>query len=648
MNCVTRSTVGFALLVTVACSGGGEGANSEPLTASATALTTDEDVAIAGTVQVVNGDSTTFEVATPPAHGTLAFTADGASFVYTPNPDYNGSDTATVLARDGDREALATVDLTIVAVDDPPTVTVPQPLTTTAGTPLVVSGRSAIRVSDVDAVTTTVALTVENGSVSLGGTDALTFAEGDGVSDETVRFSGSVEAVNEALLALTVIPPIGFTGLITVDVDVNEDDAPEAPQASDSFVVGVGNVDLPPTVTIAKTLKANAGIVEPVAGTSIADVDAFADTPFIVDLVADNGTLHLDDANDLTGDNDRATLQLTGTLATINAALAGLTFVQPEAGETTITLTVTSGELSTEGTCLVTVAPSETALPPSSADASFFAGKLEEIPFSLVAHGSGTGISVTSAVITECVGDTRSRLIIEGVTVDCKALPVRIPVIDNTTDTDDGHGLAHVFAGAWAPTAASLDGFSVSIRFSDSRTPPLQSDTYVVKFDYADLNTPPTLQFLADGSQAFEAGTLVDNTVHVQLQSKAGSAVIGYAMADAEFDASDIGRVFISGVGPTGATISLPDAPSGVVTVLTPGQEFQLDGTLARINAALATMKVTFSNVSAADYTIEITAHDVGTDGACSITDPDFCDKTAEANLQVSASSDAPVLSYGP
>ncbi len=58
---------------------------------------------------------------TGPAHGTLQLNADG-SFVYSPAPNFNGSDSFTYLAYDGKLESnVATVSLTVAAVVLPPT-----------------------------------------------------------------------------------------------------------------------------------------------------------------------------------------------------------------------------------------------------------------------------------------------------------------------------------------------------------------------------------------------------------------------------------------------------------------------------------------------------------------------------------------------
>src|SRR5262249_43150971 len=54
-----------------------------------------------------------------PAHGSLTLNADG-SFSYTPAANYNGPDSFTYQASDGSLTASATVNITVIPVNDPP------------------------------------------------------------------------------------------------------------------------------------------------------------------------------------------------------------------------------------------------------------------------------------------------------------------------------------------------------------------------------------------------------------------------------------------------------------------------------------------------------------------------------------------------
>jgi len=91
--------------------------NTRP-TATAQSVTLDED-----TSKVIDllgsdadGDALTFTVVTPPKHGTYT------NGLYTPNPDYHGSDSFTFVANDGElSSAPATVSITINDVAEPDT-----------------------------------------------------------------------------------------------------------------------------------------------------------------------------------------------------------------------------------------------------------------------------------------------------------------------------------------------------------------------------------------------------------------------------------------------------------------------------------------------------------------------------------------------
>jgi VCBS repeat-containing protein len=70
----------------------------------------------------LGGDGGTLEVSssTPPSNGTLTINADG-SFIYVPNPDFNGVDSFTYTITDTDgTTSTATVEITVNSVDDSP------------------------------------------------------------------------------------------------------------------------------------------------------------------------------------------------------------------------------------------------------------------------------------------------------------------------------------------------------------------------------------------------------------------------------------------------------------------------------------------------------------------------------------------------
>lgn len=117
--------------------GGGDtetnsGPNHTPV-ASDNLGVTDEDVDFHGSVSPLgfdeDGDPLVYSIVSPPLHGTLTLSPDG-TFVYKPNRDFNGTDSFTFLASDGQLESLAaTFEIQASPVDDPFELRMPTILT---------------------------------------------------------------------------------------------------------------------------------------------------------------------------------------------------------------------------------------------------------------------------------------------------------------------------------------------------------------------------------------------------------------------------------------------------------------------------------------------------------------------------------------
>jgi len=103
------------------------GSVNDPPVASDDGYTTDEDTPLAvGAPGVLandtdtEGDALSALLAVAPSSGILDLSADG-SFTYTPDPDFNGTDTFTYTAFDGaDHSNIATVTIGVTPVNDPP------------------------------------------------------------------------------------------------------------------------------------------------------------------------------------------------------------------------------------------------------------------------------------------------------------------------------------------------------------------------------------------------------------------------------------------------------------------------------------------------------------------------------------------------
>lgn len=107
-----------------------------------------------------------------------------------------------------------------------PVNTVPGAQTTVEDTTLVFSsgGGNGISISDASAAGNSmqVTLTATSGTVSLGGMAGLTFTSGDGTSDATMTFTGTIANINNALNGLSFTPTLDFAGAAAVAITTND------------------------------------------------------------------------------------------------------------------------------------------------------------------------------------------------------------------------------------------------------------------------------------------------------------------------------------------------------------------------------------------------------------------------------------------
>ncbi|MGV7226025.1 MAG: tandem-95 repeat protein [Nitrosopumilus sp.] len=95
---------------------------NDPPIADDNSFVIDEDTSLNDSVtgSDIDGDLLTFAKATDPANGMISVTPSGA-FTYTPNADYNGSDSFTFVSNDGMvNSAPATISIEVTPVNDPP------------------------------------------------------------------------------------------------------------------------------------------------------------------------------------------------------------------------------------------------------------------------------------------------------------------------------------------------------------------------------------------------------------------------------------------------------------------------------------------------------------------------------------------------
>jgi large repetitive protein len=256
--------------------------------------TTSEDVGRSGNVLTndtdADGDELTATLVTGPTHGDVTLNADG-SFTYTPDANYNGTDTFTYkvsdegsghlhgllgfFSADGGHTDTATVNINITAVNDAP-VAVDDTATIAEDTHA--SGNVLGNDTDVDSGSLTAALGAgptngvavvnANGSftytpnANFNGVDTFTYTVSDGAAADTGTVTVTVTAVPDAPVAVddtaTVAEDSGFSAIdvLANDSDADGDDLDITlvtfPVHGDVFTIG-GTVSYRPTANFTGT-----------------------------------------------------------------------------------------------------------------------------------------------------------------------------------------------------------------------------------------------------------------------------------------------------------------------------------------------------------------------------------------------------------
>jgi len=331
----------------------------------------------------------TFNVGDGTADTSMTFTGSRSAvnaaidgLVYVPTAGLNGPDSTGLVitvndqgntGAGGPRSTTRAIPINIGAVNDAPTVSVPGAQTTNEDTPIVfsVSSGNSITVADIDAAESAspnevqVTLGVTNGTLTLGtlaGVDTPFVMDSRGTfdidgSDGTLVFRGLIADINVALSGLRFIPDANFNGsdtlIVTVDDLGNTGSGVVAP-VSRSVNITIDPINDAPVNVVPgmQSVQEDGSLIFSVGNSnliSISDSDA-GSNPVQVTLAVGHGTLTLGTTMGLTGAiNGNSSTTFTGTIASINNALAGLQYAPNLNFNGADTLTVTTNDLSQTG-----------------------------------------------------------------------------------------------------------------------------------------------------------------------------------------------------------------------------------------------------------------------------------------------------------
>jgi hypothetical protein len=295
--------------------------NTAPI-ASSDSFTTSEDtpLSVTSTLGLLANDTNTESnpltaiLVNGPSNGTLVLNADG-SFTYTATSNYNGADSFTYRANDGELDSdIATVILNISAVNDLPTGTATALLPAgSEDTAYTINTTALLQgFSDVDGdPLAIVALTATNGTLINNNNGTYTFQPNQ-------NYNGIVN------LSYNVID--GQGGTIAATQSFTLAAVNDAPVITNPTSLNLLSVVTPSPFTI--ITNPSALTTQAISGISISDVDA-GTGKLTTTLSVNYGKLTIANLNGSTvtgGALNSNTVSLTGTLTQLNQALASLRY----------------------------------------------------------------------------------------------------------------------------------------------------------------------------------------------------------------------------------------------------------------------------------------------------------------------------------
>jgi VCBS repeat-containing protein len=177
---------------------------------------------------IADSSHTGFNLSKTDTYGTLYLNSSTGDYKFIANDAVieglkaNATTSFELSVTDGSNaKASQTVNIMLTGVNDTPNVTAPVVTQTTnedVAKVFSAANGNQISVSDRDDTSHTITLTAANGTISLSGTNNLTFSSGDGTADSTMTFSGSDSAINTALNGVSFVGSTNYNGAASIQI----------------------------------------------------------------------------------------------------------------------------------------------------------------------------------------------------------------------------------------------------------------------------------------------------------------------------------------------------------------------------------------------------------------------------------------------
>ena len=492
---------------------------------SSTAEDTAIDIAVLSNDTDAEGDTLSVTQVTSPPNGTaVILQGNTTSVTYTPNDDFNGTDSFDYTVSDGTDTDTGTVNVTITAVNDPP-VAVEDNVTTPEDAAIDINVVSNDTDVEADALSVTQVTTPSNGvatimagstttvtytpNANFNGTDSFDYTVSDGTDTDTGTVNVTITAVNDPPVAVEDNVTTPEDAAIDINVVSNDTDV-EADALSVTQVTtpsnGVATIMAGSTTTVTYTPNANFNGTDSFdytvsdgtdtdTGTVNVTITAVNDPPVAVE---DNVTTPEDAAIDINvvsndTDVDGDTLSVTavttpsyGTAAITAYSTTSVTYT-PNAnynGTDSFTYTVSDGTGTDTGTVHVTITPKNQ--PPVAVDDTFSTSKNTAIDINVTSNDTDYDLDTLSVTGVTTPGNGTAAIVSGSTTTVTYTPNANFIGTDSFTytlsdGTDTGTGTV---TGTVGPPAQPA-GFRASGQYTEARlTWDDPSDSNITGYDY--------------------------------------------------------------------------------------------------------------------------------------------------------------------